>query len=265
MVATSWLNAIVNFIQYKVLTFSFPMYCCLAFYLCVETNFPNMKFTQDQALESLKRELTNNGRKPLRMSEKTLNKVTEALLPKFADDETGLPDFITAALEILNPVNDNIGKDKSDFIKSWKADHPDPTDPEPTTDPQSQPGNSELAALKAEIEALKKQNENAEKQRKLTAKKSDLSAKLKEKGVDDKEWLDNLLSEVNITEELDVDAKADSLLKLYNKSKANVHSAPTPGNPGGTNTDNIPASLKKAKELAERERKAAQVSQTTID
>lgn len=219
----------------------------------------SMKFTQEQAFESLKRDLTNNGKKSLRMSERTLKQIVEALLPKFADDETGLPDFIESALAILNPVNDNIGKDKSDFIKEWKTEHPEPAPPVKSDEKPTQQ-NDELAALRAEIEALKQARKEEETNRKLTAKKSSLSAKLKEKGVSDVEWLDNLLAEVNITEELDVDAKAESLLKLYNKSRASVSPISTPGSVSGSGQGEIPEALKRAKELAKKEMEMAQIS-----
>lgn len=219
-----------------------------------------MKFTKEQAFESLKRELTNNDRKPLRMSTKTLDKLTDILIGEFADEEIGLPDFCSKAMTILNVVNDNIGKDKSDFIKSWNAEHPDDPKPEKPEDKPKPAENSELASLKAEIEALKKAHSEAETKQKLTAKRTALAAKMREKGITDKEWLDAMLSEVNITEELDEEAKADSLLKLYNKSKANVPPVQTPGSPTGANNDEIPEALKRAKELIKKEKEFARIS-----
>lgn len=219
-----------------------------------------MKFTKEQAFESLKRELTNNDRKPLRMSTKSLDKLTDTLIGEFADEEIGLPDFCTKAMAILNVVNDNVGKDKSDFIKTWNAEHPEIPNPEKPEDKTKPSDNGELASLKAEIEALKKAHSEAETKQKLTAKKSALAAKMKEKGINDKEWLDAMLSEVNITEELDEEAKAESLLKLYNKSKANVPPVQTPGSPSGAGTEEIPEALKRAKELMKKEREFAKIS-----
>jgi hypothetical protein len=196
-----------------------------------------MKFTKEQAIESLKRELTNSGKKTLRMSERTLNSIVDALLPKFADDETGLPDFITEVLAVLNPVNDNIGKDRSDFVRQWEKDHPNPEpQPEPTPQPNSKQNpqqSEELIALKKEIEELKNARLKDEQDRKIAGKRTELVSALKAKGVKDNEWMESFLSEVNITEDFDVEAKADAYMKLYNKNAGNVNPTPTPDNPTG--------------------------------
>ena len=50
---------------------------------------------------------------------------------------------------------------------------------------------------------------------------------------------------------MDVEAKAESYAKLYNKTRANVPPTPTPGNPTGGGEDEY-ASLKAASELAKQ-------------
>lgn len=215
-----------------------------------------MKFTEEQAVEALRAELTNKGRKTLHMSERTLASMTAVLVKSLATEETGLPDFVTAAAEILNVAEGDARKKNSDFAK-YKEAHPD-TDPAPA-DPKPQPNDPPkvdpvVAALQAEVEALKQKNAEAEKLSKLSAKKNDLAAALSSKGVKDKEWLDTFLSEVNITEDMDVDAKAESYAKLYNKSKANVPPAPTPGNPNLGNPTDVPDVIKQAREIAKHNR-----------
>lgn len=212
-----------------------------------------MKFTEEQAVEALRAELTNKGRKTLHMSERTLASMTAVLVKSLATEETGLPDFVTAAVEILNVAEGDARKKNSDFAK-YKEAHPD-TDPAPA-DPKPQPNATPkvdpvVAALQAEIEALKQKNAEAEKFSKLSAKKNDLVAALSSKGIKDKEWLDTFLSEVNITEDMDVEAKAESYAKLYNRSHANVPPTPTPGNPTGGLDDEF-ASLKAASDLAKK-------------
>lgn len=198
-----------------------------------------MKFTNEQALESLKSELTNKGRKTLRMSDRSLKSLTDTLIAKLADDETGLPDFISSALEILNPVNDNIGKDRSDFIKNWEKEHPVNGDngaeqnPSDVSQNQESSANPELKALIERIDKLEKEKADAEKQRTIAQKRKDVVTKLKEKGVKDDEWMSDFLSEVNITEEFDVDSKVESYVKLYNKSKATAGSPVPPAIPNG--------------------------------
>lgn len=209
-----------------------------------------MKFTEEQAVEALRAELTNKGRKTQHMFDRTLASLTAILTKKLANDETGLPDFVADVIEILNEVEGDARKKNSDFAK-YKESHPEsnaskdePKKGEPKTTP-------EYEALKAEIEALKAVNAQNEKNQKLSAKKTDLISALGNKGIKDKEWLDTFLSEVNITEDMDVEAKAESYAKLYNKSKANVSPTPTPGNPTGGVEDDF-ASLKAASELAKQ-------------
>lgn len=214
-----------------------------------------MKFTQEQAFESLKRELTNNGKKTLRMSERTLTKLTEILLPKLSDDEMGLPDFISNALEILTTVNENIGKDKSDFIKTWNAEHTEKETEE--TEPQAkkidEKENDRYEELLKRFEALEQKSLQAEKESKLSAKKKELANLLKNKGVKDSEWIDSLLSEVNVTEDLDVESKAEAFVKIYNKSFSKIDGNVTPYEPNGGNQDTKPAAIKAAEEMVKKE------------
>lgn len=200
-----------------------------------------MKFTKQDAVESLKRDLTNSGRKTLRMSEKSLDKLTEALISEFADDEIGLPDFCTKALAYLSVFNDEMGKNRADFIKEWEKEHPEqntnpPTDPEkpkPTEDPA-------LKAYEERIAALEKRIAESDAKSVLAQKRADLTAKLKEKGVKDDKWLDKYLSKVNLAAETDVEAEAEDALTLYNLNKANGGNSVPPANPnGGAPSDKI--------------------------
>lgn len=214
-----------------------------------------MKFTKEQAFESLKRELTNNGKKTLRMSLKSLDKLTDTLISKFADDEIGLPEFCTEALTVLNVVNDNVGKDRSDFIKEWEKNHedgePNPNNPNPEQKPNDNP---DIAALKAEIEELKKANAESAKKATIAQRRKDMVAKLKEKGVKDDKWIDKLLSKVNLDRDFEVDAEVDDLLPLYNAAKANGGNSVPPGNPSGSANSSALNSIKAAAELAKKER-----------
>lgn len=209
-----------------------------------------MKFTTEQAVEALRAELTNKGRKTQHMFDRTLTSLTEKLSQKLANDETGLPDFVAEMIEILNIVEGDARKKNSDFAK-YKELHPEnPEPPEPSNN-DSNKTTPEYEALKAEIEALKAINEQNEKNQKLSAKKNDLLAALANKGIKDENWISTFLSEVNITEDMDVEVKADAYAKLYNKSKANVPPTPTPGNPNTPPADEF-ASLREASEMAKQ-------------
>lgn len=210
-----------------------------------------MKFTQNDAFKKIKGILTRGG-KDLQMSERSIMEQIDSLSALIANDEMELDDFVSKVESTFKTMNGNAKKDYSDFVNKWKEEHPEPEPAkEPTEQNSPERGSSELDILKAEIEALKAANVLNEKKQKLSAKKTELVTALGVRGIKDKEWLNDFLSEVNITEDLDVDAKAETYAKLYNKSKANNPPAPTPSNPSGSHED-LFAPLRAASELAKK-------------
>lgn len=216
-----------------------------------------MKFTNEQAVEALRAELTNKGRKTLAMSERTLAKQTEILVKKFADDETGLPEFVSDVIEILNTMEGNIRKTNSDFVNKWKEDHPESEPPQNTDDP-AKTENPELQKLMERIAALEADKQASEKKASMTQRKKDLAAKFKEKGVKDSEWVEKLLSKVNLDREIEIDKEVDELLPLYNQSRASGGGAVPPVNPSGGSPD-IMESMKDVSELAKRQRESLKI------
>lgn len=185
-----------------------------------------MKFTKEQAFEQLRSFLTNGGKKPLRMSEKSVNAQLDTLIPLVANDEMELSDFIEKVKPTFTTMNSNAEKDNSDFIKNWKKDHPDP---DPNPDPNNPNPNKkdpdpnqtpEYKALLERLEKLEKENNEVKQQKEISEKRKELVAKMKEKGISDNDWIDSFLGEVSITADMDIDAKAESFLKIYNKTQA---------------------------------------------
>lgn len=210
-----------------------------------------MKFTQTDAAKKISGILTRGG-KDQQLSDRTIAENIDSLMKALVNDDTELDDFIKIVEPMFKTWQNNAKKDTSDFIDKWKEEHPDTPKNEPKQDePKTTP---EYEALKAEIEALKAANALNEKNQKLSAKKTDLINALGNKGIKDKEWLDTFLSEVNITEDMDVEAKAESYAKLYNKSKANVPPTPTPGNPTGGADNPFLQSIRESAKLAKDER-----------
>ena len=185
-----------------------------------------MKFTKEQAFEILRSNLTNGGKKTLRMSEKSINAQLDTLIPLVANDEMELNDFIEKVKPTFATMNSNAEKDNSDFIKQWKEQHPDQNNPEPKKPTSTD--NPEIKAMMDRIEALEKENNENKLKAEVAEKRSELVAKMKEKGITDTEWIDSFLGEVTIDKDVDVDAKAESFLKIYNKTKAIVDPSNTP-------------------------------------
>ena len=189
-----------------------------------------MKFTKEQAFEILRSNLTNGGKKTLRMSEKSINAQLDTLIPLVANDEMELNDFIEKVKPTFATMNSNAEKDNSDFIKQWKEQHPD-QNPDPNNQEPKKPtstDNPEIKAMMDRIEALEKENNENKLKAEVAENRTELVAKMKEKGITDTEWIDSFLGEVTIDKDIDVDAKAESFLKIYNKSKSVISPNPTP-------------------------------------
>ena len=225
-----------------------------------------MKFTKEEFSEKLKDKLTNKGKKPMQQSERTFKKLVEkiyARLEKRDDDETELDDAVADYLEDFEEIEGNLNKDKADFIKDWKKNHPEP-DPDDDDDDvddddddddngkkknrkgKKNGSDSKLDKLLKEIEDLKKAQSKRDTEEKIAKIRKDLKASLKKEGVDDAEWLDGYLKKLTITEETDIDEEKEDALKLYNRANSTPNQF-TPGNPAGKGGEVDLSYLKKGK------------------
>ena len=78
------------------------------------------------------------------------------------------------------------------------------------------------AELLRRIEELENENKQSKNAKTISEKKAEIKSKLKEKGVKRGDWIDLMLSESSISEDTDTEAKATSLLTMYNKMYANI-------------------------------------------
>lgn len=214
-----------------------------------------MKFTKEEAFEKLKGILTNNGKKTLRMSEKSINKQLESLMPLIANDDMELDDFVSKVKDTFSVMNSNAEKDNSDFVKQWEKDHPTkPTNPEPPKDNEPKHDDA-MAKMLKRLEELEEKEEAREKEATMAQKRKDLLKAMKDKGIND-EWSKDFVAEISLTDDFDIEAKADSYLKLYNKSKASTAGSsgttPLDTSNGGGQRDANP--FKEASEMKKRER-----------
>ena len=198
-----------------------------------------MKFTKEQAFEKLKGFLTESGKKPLRMTELSLNRQLDTLMPILADDETELDDFFEKSKESFKIMNSNVEFDNSNFAKNfekefkeqWEKDH----NSQETNKDEGGEGEKE-GLSKAVLDRLKKLEEKDamyEAEKIKTEKRSELLKKLKEKKVDDTEWLNAYVKKLPINGDTDIDAEVDDALTLYNRSNSHFDSNATPQGVGG--------------------------------
>lgn len=198
-----------------------------------------MKFTKEQAFEKLKGFLTESGKKPLRMTELSLNRQLDTLMPILTDDETELDDFFEKSKESFKIMNSDAEFNNSNFAKNfekefkeqWEKDHPS----QETNKDEGGEGEKEglSKAVLDRLKALEEKDAMHEAEKIKTTKRSELIKKLKEKKVDDTEWLNAYVNKIPISGDTDIDAEANDALALYNRSNSHFDNNVTPQGVGG--------------------------------
>lgn len=206
-----------------------------------------MKFTKEDAYKELVRLMTARGEK-LNLSERSFNEQLEKLIPLVANEETELNPFIESVLPFFKTADANVRNDVSVGISEYKKNNPivqpKVEEPKPVMDEETL---NRIAALEAKLK------ESESKERAVRVKK-EVADKLKEKGVKNTEWIEGLLSDVAITEDFNVEARAESYLNLYNKMQSAVDPNITPkGGQGGKGGNTYLDVIKKASEKAKLE------------
>lgn len=202
-----------------------------------------MKFTKEDANKELVRLMTEKGEK-LNLSERSINEHLDNLMPLLANDETELNAFVQQILPLMKTADANVRHDVSVGIADFKKGY------KPTTEPTTKnnggeggDGDSSNDDLLNRIAALEEKLKKSEEESKIKSIKTNFIAKAKEKGVSDEEWLKDYVDEINISADVDVDAKVESCLKFFNKSKAQLGGDVTPKNAGGNVDDKYMASV----------------------
>lgn len=187
-----------------------------------------MKFTIENAVEKLNTLLTNGGKKPLRLSERTMKSHVENLMALIANDEMELDDFVQKIKPMMESVNGNAEADQSAFVQKYKNEHPETPKPGEKKPSEKDDEPSEFEKILKRLEAMEKKESEREAARSLETKKADIVKYLRENNVKDKDWIDKMMSLTSISDTDTVEDKGKSLLEVYNLS----HSAedfPTPG------------------------------------
>ena len=184
-----------------------------------------MKFTTEQAIEKLKAYLTNDGKKPLRISDRTLKEHVENLAALVADEEMELDDFFTKVKSSFDSINANVGDDVSKAIKDYKENNPykKPTDNKPNEQEGNGDGdknpNKELLDRLAALEA--KEAERV-KGAAIADKKNSIKQYLAGENVKNDKWVEKMLDMMKIEEDSDSDALGKQLLEFYNAEYADT-------------------------------------------
>ena len=195
-----------------------------------------MKFTKADARKELMSQIPNKGQ-TLNLSERSINEQLDTLIPLIANEETELNDFIKKVLPVFKTADGNVKNDVSAGINEYKKNNP-PVEGQKAQKTTPQTGEEEKdSELLKRLAALEKEIEDNKKAKTITDIRQRLVSEIKNKGVKDDEWIDSFVSEISITEDFDIDSKAEHYVGVYNKMNARVTSNVTPQNAGGVTTD----------------------------
>ena len=210
-----------------------------------------MKFTKEDACKDLMSKIPSTG-ETLQLSERSISEQVETLLPLLANEETELADFVASVLPIFKTADANIRANVSAQVREYKEKHPN-LEPPKKQEP-SKKDDDEVAKLLERINALEKKNADNEKARTLAQRRSDITAIMKEKGVKDGEWINDFLEAVSLEgEDFDATARAESYVKIYNKTKSQVNKNISPEDSnggGGDDAKRIKSKIEAAKAYA---------------
>lgn len=196
-----------------------------------------MKFTKEEAVEKLNQLLTNDGKKPLRMSVRTLESQVETLLAFVSDEEMELDSFVEKVKASLVNINSNMEKDQSDFIKDYQKKNPpqeaNEDNPEVKKDKKKKSGEDPQGDLIRRLEELERKEQERVLESTLAAKREAIKTYLKDNNVGNDTWIDSMLGMIQVDVEDDSDEKGRELLTLYNKTAIGSPLVPGSPKPGG--------------------------------
>ena len=184
-----------------------------------------MKFTKEEAGKEIAAKLSKSVEN-IGAWDRTIRENVETLWGILGEEnEIELADFVAKSLPLFNTTAGFMRKTNADLAKSYEEKiellkQQQTPSPSPTPDP-----NKELIERLA---ALEKANEEQKTKLAIDAKRQELTDKLKEKGVKDAKWINDLFSLVSVQADTDVDAEVDKYVNLYNSSRSRYNSNVTP-------------------------------------
>ena len=204
-----------------------------------------MKFTKEDAGKEIAAKLSKSVEN-IGAWDRTIRENVETLWSILGEEnEIELNDFVSKSLPLFNTTAGFMRKTNADLAKSYeekiellKKNQPQPSPTPPTPDP-----NKELIERLA---ALEKANEEQKTKLAIETKRKELTDKLKDKGVKDAKWINDLFSLVSVQADTDVYAEVDKYVNLYNSSRSRYNSNVTPSTPQNNPDDYVNNTIKAA-------------------
>lgn len=200
-----------------------------------------MKFTKEEAGKEIAAKLSKSVEN-IGAWDRTIRENVETLWGILGEEnEIELGDFVTKALPLFNTTAGFMRKTNADLAKSYE-EKIELLKQQKTTSLTSDP-NKELIERLA---ALEKANEEQKTKLAIETKRKELTDKLKDKGVKDAKWINDLFSLVSVQADTDVDAEVDKYVNLYNSSRSRYNSNVTPSSSKNDPDDYVNNTIKAA-------------------
>lgn len=181
-----------------------------------------MKFTKEDAIKELVAQMTARGEK-LNLSQRSINEQMETLFVLVANEEMEIGDFIAKILPVFKTADANVRNDVSVGINEYKEKNPIPK-----KDPDEDKKKAVDSAIEERLAALEQRNRELELENKMKGIKNQLRSYLLQKGVTSEEWIDIMLNEVSIKDDVNIEERGNSLLEMYNKMYGEIKPSRTP-------------------------------------
>ena len=206
-----------------------------------------MKFTKEEAGKEIAAKLSKSVEN-IDAWDRTIRENVETLWGILGEEnEIELNDFVSKSLPLFNTTAGFMRKTNADLAKSYeeKIEQLKKNQPIPPT-PQTPDPNKELIERLA---ALEKANEEQKTKLAIETKRKELTDKLKDKGVKDAKWINDLFSLVSVQADTDVDAEVDKYVNLYNSSRSRYNSNVTPSVSQNNPDDYVNNTIKAAADM----------------
>ena len=200
-----------------------------------------MKFTKEEAGKEIAAKLSKSVEN-IGAWDRTIRENVETLWGILGEEnEIELADFVAKSLPLFNTTAGFMRKTNADLAKSYEEKIELLKQQKPTS--QTSDPNKELIERLA---ALEKANEEQKTKLAIDAKRQELTDKLKEKGVKDAKWINDLFGLVSVQADTDVDAEVDKYVNLYNSSRSRYNSNVTPSSSKNDPDDYVNSTIKNA-------------------
>ena len=202
-----------------------------------------MKFTKEEAGKEIAAKLSKSVEN-IGAWDRTIRENVETLWGILGEEnEIELADFVAKSLPLFNTTAGFMRKTNADLAKSYEEKiellkQQQTPSPSPTPDP-----NKELIERLAALETA---NEEQKTKLAIDAKRQELTDKLKEKGVKDAKWINDLFGLVSVQADTDVDAEVDKYVNLYNSARSRYNSNVTPSSSKNDPDDYVNSTIKNA-------------------